>query len=651
MCHRHIQSLFAKLAMKPPAFIPGLDGVRALAIIAVILFHADIPGLAPGGFLGVDVFFTLSGFLITSLLLRELYATGKIGLRAFYGRRLRRLMPAMLAVVAASSLAAALWAPEAIARQRLDIPAALLYASNWWQIYSGQSYFELFGRPPLLQHLWSLAIEEQFYLVWPLVLLGVGRLTGRHGVLLLALALALLSTGWMAWLAIEQAIPSQASPNRLYLGADTHAMGLLIGACLACLWNPLAPYSLPRKRDGASEDAKAGGPHPWAMELAGLVGIAGVIAAFLLASEASAWLYQGGFALVALLSCLVMMGASEQRTLLGSILGHPVLRFIGQRSYGLYLWHWPIFVLLRPDQELPGSPWMALGLRLLVTAALTELSFRLIENPVRCHPPSTWQRKGWAGLAAACCAGGVVLAQLYQARAETAAQLPAAPTRLQAGASAPQLAPGGFILTAIGDSVLLGSQGQLARTLWPILVDAQIGRQGSEGVKRVRELRHASALADTVLVHLGTNGYLHESNLNDILQELSDRKQVIFMTVHASRRWVDDNNALLTRVVARYANARLINWQLVATEHPEYLAADGVHLNVQGMQAYAGLISQAVGYRPPATGAAALDASRSVLSGLAVPAPKARTTPGADEPKPASLPARPRLQARLAGAY
>ena len=168
--------------MNKGEYIPGLDGVRALAVAAVIVFHAEMAGLAPGGFLGVDVFFVLSGFLITSLLLRERLATGGLRLGAFYAGRLRRLLPAMLAMLVVSTLAALWWAPDALRRQQQDLPAALLYVSNWWQIHSEQSYFEMFGRPPLLQHLWSLAIEEQFYLAWPLLLLAAARLGGRRGV-------------------------------------------------------------------------------------------------------------------------------------------------------------------------------------------------------------------------------------------------------------------------------------------------------------------------------------------------------------------------------------------------------------------------------------------------------------------------------------
>ena len=639
--------------MKTSEFIPGLDGVRAVAIIAVILFHAEIPGLAPGGFLGVDVFFTLSGFLITSLLLRELHTTGKIRLGAFYERRLRRLLPAMLGMIAASSVAAVFWAPDTIGRLQQDVPAALTYISNWWQIHSGQSYFEMFGRPPLLQHLWSLAIEEQFYLVWPLLVLGAALLAGQHGVLILALLLASLSTGWMAQLAIAQGIPSQAGPDRLYLGADTHAMGLLIGACLACLWSPWAhSASLPEPAQ-SGDDADASPRHPWALELLSLAGIGAMLAAFSLVSEAHAWLYRGGFALMALLSCLVIRGACDRRTLLGSILGHPLLCFIGQRSYGLYLWHWPVFVLLRPGQELPDSPWLALGLRLIVTAALTELSFWLIEHPVRRHPLSTWNRKSWGSLATACLVGGLVLVQLYQAMPEvSAAQTHAAATHSPTGAAligmspeqaALELSPGRFLLTAIGDSVLLGSQWHLARTLSPILIDAQIGRQGSEGVKRVRELRQASRLADTVFVHLGTNGYLYESNLREMLQELSDRKLVIFMNVHASRRWIEDNNELLKRVVSKYPNARLINWEKIASTHPEYFVPDGVHLSDQGIQAYASLIRQAAGYAPQ-TVSTALDVRQSVLSAVATPPVRARLASStASQPKPGI--AKPALKA------
>lgn len=659
--------------MNKGEYIPGLDGVRALAVAAVMVFHAEMAGLAPGGFLGVDVFFVLSGFLITSLLLRERLATGGLRLGAFYAGRLRRLLPAMLAMLVVSTLAALWWAPDALRRQQQDLPAALLYVSNWWQIHSEQSYFEMFGRPPLLQHLWSLAIEEQFYLAWPLLLLAAARLGGRQGVLVVAAVLAGCSAGWMALLAMWQGVPEQVDPNRLYLGTDTHAMGLLMGAVLACVWNPWAarvrpsavvetatcpqatvclpepaPPQASRKagrrkkkfRSAVQETAstqhlavatpanKPGAdavihsaitpPHPWLHECLGWAGLAVVLAAVAWASEADAGLYRWGFAAVSLATCLLIVGATAPRTLLGRLLGLPVLRFIGQRSYGLYLWHWPVFVLLRPGHEMPDDPWLALPVRLGLTLLLTEMSYRWVEQPVRAYPVRPWQRRGWAGLAVACALCCAVVVQLYQAHlpaqpqvAAGATQPPATPGLAELGeqptllphmllspeipqALPPSLPREQLVLTAVGDSVLLGTQGYLTRNLSPIVVEAKEGRQGSDGFSLLRELRTQDRLADVVFMHLGTNGYLYESGLHDILQELSDRRLVVVMNVHAPRRWIDGNNRMLRRVIPRYPNARLVDWNALATAHPEYLGSDGVHLTGRGMHAYVNLVREAL---------------------------------------------------------
>ena len=649
--------------MNKGEYIPGLDGVRALAIAAVIGFHAEMAGLAPGGFLGVDVFFVLSGFLITSLLLRERLATGGVRLGAFYAGRLRRLLPAMLAMVVASALAALWWAPDALWRQQQDVPAALLYVSNWWQIHSGQSYFEMFGRPPLLQHLWSLAIEEQFYLAWPLLLLAAARLGGRRGVLVVAAVLAGCSAGWMALLAMWQGVPEQAGPDRLYLGTDTHSMGLLMGAALACVWNPwtharpasaekpadplATATALPqpthpqasRKAGARKKKIRSAGhaaaraqrhgvasatvktdaathapslPHPWRLELPGWAGLAVVLAAVVWASEADAGLYRWGFAAVSLATCLLIVGATAPRTLLGRLLGLPVLRYIGQRSYGLYLWHWPVFVLLRPGHELPGEPWLALCVRLGVTLALTEVSYRWVEQPVRSYPVRPWQRRGWAGFGVAAALGCAVVAQLYLTHVSAPAQVatataqpPVTPGQGEQPAAAtpdtppaPETPPASpppvpreqLVLTAVGDSVLLGTQGYLTRNLSPVVVDAEAGRQGTAGFQRIRALRSEDRLADAVLMHLGTNGYLYESGLHEILQELSDRRLVVVMNVHAPRRWIEGNNRMLQRVIPRYPNARLVDWHAVAVAHPEYFGSDGVHLTGRGMHAYVNLV-------------------------------------------------------------
>ncbi|HEX5018900.1 MAG TPA: acyltransferase, partial [Actinomycetes bacterium] len=218
-------------------YLPGLDGIRAVAVVAVLLFHLPAR-LLPGGFLGVDVFFVLSGFLITTLLLAELEATGRVRFGDFYRRRARRLLPALIAVLLVSTVLVLTVARDAASVFRQDAIAALTYTTNWWYIFDARTYFELLGRPPLLQHLWSLGIEEQFYLVWPTVCFLVWRRWRRRGVGIVALTGAVVGTVWMTALGVTQGPLDPTNTARLYFGADTHAMTVLAGAALAVVWRP-----------------------------------------------------------------------------------------------------------------------------------------------------------------------------------------------------------------------------------------------------------------------------------------------------------------------------------------------------------------------------------------------------------------------------
>ena len=211
--------------------MPALDGIRAIAVAAVLLYHAELTAFQ-GGFLGVDVFFALSGFLITRLLVEEFQSTGSISLKEFYLRRARRLLPALLAVIVFVVVVTAILVQDAAHRTREDAVAALVYLSNWWFVISEQSYFQTWGRPPLLQHLWSLAIEEQFYVVWPIVVGVVLKTVGGYAAGADRAAGSLASSAWMAWLAWQRDYPESADASRAYFGTDTHSMGLLLGAAL-----------------------------------------------------------------------------------------------------------------------------------------------------------------------------------------------------------------------------------------------------------------------------------------------------------------------------------------------------------------------------------------------------------------------------------
>jgi peptidoglycan/LPS O-acetylase OafA/YrhL len=353
--------------------LPGLDGLRAIAVIGVLLYHAG-EGFLPGGFLGVDLFFVISGFLITSLLVSEARLTGHLSLRRFYLRRARRLLPALVVMLAAVAVFMAIFASADLGQARGDIAAALGYVSNWWYVLHHRSYFIAAGRPSPFQHLWSLAVEEQFYLIWPAVLVALlatrARLRWITGV---ALAGALGSTLWMRVLAVRGNVPFDTDSSRLYFGTDTHASSLLLGAAAAAVMAGLAG----RLDRGIAVGVRA------ACDVVGVVALVAVCWSMHAFDYYRPGLYRGGFLAFAAVGVVVVATASAPGGWLGRALDVPPLRWIGARSYGLYLWHWPVFVYTRPglDWSLHGPA--ALAVRLAIVALLAEVSYRFVEVPLR----------------------------------------------------------------------------------------------------------------------------------------------------------------------------------------------------------------------------------------------------------------------------
>jgi peptidoglycan/LPS O-acetylase OafA/YrhL/CubicO group peptidase (beta-lactamase class C family) len=417
-------------------YLPSLDGLRALAVAVVLLYHADLP--VRGGYLGVEAFFVLSGFLITGILVAEWLQHGRIDLGNFWMRRARRLLPALLLVIAGVLMIAATLPPAETGGLRADILAALGYVMNWHLILSGQSYFDAGVRPALLQHLWSLAVEEQFYLLWPLLFALGARLLRPLGLLLatLALAVAGLTLGAMLF-------DPGADPSRIYYGTDTRSGGLLLGAALAMLWAPWRQPILQRPGVGLVADG------------AGLLALGGLGVAAAQLFSGHPLLYRGGLALVALATILVIMGATHPHArLLPRLLGLAPLRWVGQRSYGIYLWHWPIFQITRPYLDVPMDGPLLLALRIGAAVLLAELSFRFVEEPVRRGALVAL----WRNLSAAVSAGpargpAVLFAQLHPAHAGASGAVVAAqrndympqPDGPQAGrgAGAPSTRPDG----------------------------------------------------------------------------------------------------------------------------------------------------------------------------------------------------------------
>lgn len=595
-------------------YLPGLEGLRAFAVLAVILFHLDIPGLFSSGFLGVDIFFTVSGFLITGQLIRQYQTSGTIAIGIFYLKRARRLLPAVLVLLIACVLITEYWVRDAAWRTRSDLLPALFYFSNWWQIFSEQSYFEMSGRPALLQHLWSLAIEEQFYIVWPLLLLVVLRYFGQRALFFIAATLALLSSGWMIYLSVRHGYPQAQDPSRIYLGTDTHTMGLFLGAALAAVWNPLSSGASATKIPATISD------------FLGVICLSALLWAMLFVTEYDVALYQGGFFWIALLSTGLLFAAAHKDGALQHWLSIRPLAWMGQRSYGLYLWHWPVFALLRPEFELPDNPWVQAAIRLSLTVILTELSCRLIENPVRTGQVLRWSSRQRFGFYASCMTAvyaTVLTIQIRPTPLETKHALPEQPAAdtvltdepVHASEIAAHRSRAACIrsvsnkfslkskplITVLGDSVLLGASDHLAKKIEGLEIDAAIGRQGKDGLNRLHELKNRNELADIVVIHLGTNGYLYEDQVREVMTLLSDVRQVVFINVKAPRRWEKSNNELLKKLSGEFPNVKLIDWRAIGQSHKEYFGKDHIHLTKKGVRAMTAEILRVSGLPEPAS--------------------------------------------------
>ncbi|SFU84907.1 acyltransferase family protein [Alicyclobacillus macrosporangiidus] len=345
-------------------YMPGLDGLRALAVVAVVVYHLHA-AWAPGGLLGVGVFFVLSGYLITDLLVAEWRRTGRLDLRGFWMRRFRRLIPALWLMIGGVCAWLAASDPGRLEKLRGDIGAAFLYVSNWWYVFHQVSYFDRFGPPSPFGHLWSLAVEEQFYLVWPL-LLGVGLRRLRRGTLL----------GWTligaAVSALSMALLFQpgTDPSRIYYGTDTRAFALLLGAALALVW---PSEQLPRWRTRRSRFAADG---------MGVAGLAVILVMFFTTDEYGAFLYRGGMVLLSLATAAVVAAAAHPDSRLGRALGWGPLRWLGMRSYGIYLWHYPVLALSTPLNTAGDIDWVRMLLQVLASVGLAALSWRYVEQPI-----------------------------------------------------------------------------------------------------------------------------------------------------------------------------------------------------------------------------------------------------------------------------
>jgi peptidoglycan/LPS O-acetylase OafA/YrhL len=641
---------------------PGLDGMRALAVSAVVAYHME-PHWVPGGFFGVDIFFVISGYLITSMLWGEWTERGRFDLKRFWIRRVRRLYPAIIALIVVVVLVASVVARSALVTTRTTIPAALVYMTNWWFVFHHVPYFQSFGRPPLLIHFWSLAIEEQYYLIWPPILLLLSRWLRPARIAAVALAGALASSILMAVL-----FHSGGDINRIYYGSDTHSQGLLLGSALGLLVPPGRLSSRVRR------DARR------YLDGAGIVALIALVVIMLTLGQNGSFTWRGGLVLVVLLAGAATVVAAHPASRTSRVLSVRPLRWLGTRSYSIYLWHWPVLDLTRAHEDVSFGGLPLALLQLAVIAALAEGSYRFIEQPwrtgtaqariremlaTRTQVVRRWSATGVAGIIALVVVllatasspptpPGLRMAATAAARdriasgpstttsttrtsttrtgttrtgttrtgtartgtsrrrhhrttattgttaPSTTTTVPATPSTVPGVPGLDKAPPGGPVL-AIGDSVMLGGSADLEQAFGSsITVDAEVGRQVFEGLERLQQYKAAGRLDGlrALVVGLGTNGPFAPSQMQELVSLTRGIPRVVLVNVRVPLEWQAESNATIASVAGN-PRFRVVDWYQ-ASAAPGLLYSDAVHPDASGQLIYANLITQAV-TAPPTT--------------------------------------------------
>ena len=566
-------------------YIPAIDGLRAVAVIAVMLYHLGVPWI-PGGFLGVDLFFVISGYVITRLLLDSIQRSGGLDLRAFYKSRLRRLLPPLAFMIVTTTLFIGVWAPDTIKRLLTDTPFSLLGVMNWWLVFRQADYFEAIGRPPLLQHTWSLGVEAQFYLVWPLILLLVLRQLGRKVIPAAALIIAIGSGVALFLVSLSVDSSSSQSISHVYFGTDTHSIGLFLGAALAVNW---IPQNLKIDIAKRAQDVIDG---------IGVFGFLGILACFLFIDQGNPTLYKIAFPLAGIFGCAIIMSVVHPASRFAPLLQGKAILWIGERSYAIYLWHWIIFQVTRPSVDLAGASWALYALRVLIVFALADISLRWVELPFRNGYIESWFRgmkyrtkkvrvRQQTTLALSIISV-LVATSLVSANAIAISDRNLAKLKLEITSEAQvqtQITNPSEGLWVAGDSVILGIRNELSNRRQVGLINAHVGRQAPDLIEVLNKDK-ARMQGAPIIVNMGNNNRLGESEVVSIFEAIKDQPQIIVINTAVPRGWKDENNSLIQQVASGYQNVKIVDWNAISQGHPEYFAPDGVHLVPTGINVY-----------------------------------------------------------------
>lgn len=606
--------------MRSKQYVTGIDGVRTLAVLGVIIYHL-LPTTLPGGYLGVPLFLLISGYFVTLQLVRQMDQTGGIQLTKFYLKRLRRLYPVLIVMLTVTTAYITLFARDLLHNIKSTIATNLLWVYNWWEIGHGQSYFDRFNGESPFTHLWTLGVEAQFYFLWPLILFMLFLiLRKRSKIKWTVFILAAASAVEMALLFDPQNI------NRVYYGTDTRAFSLLLGSWLALCW--------PIDRLNASLTAHAAR----ILDGVGIGALLITLLGFFTLPGQSSWTYRGGMFFYSLIGMILIATVVHPGSHMNRWLTNPFFTWIGQRSYGIYVYQLPVMVFYERVVEIGRHPVINALVECLLILAISEFSYRLVEQPLahyqwrylpasirhwidfKMHDWHQWLKVGPVVIICFIALCGLMLPSkpakksAVQTRIEKSRQATAAKNKQIAkgktakvnvnskslqkkyGLTSNQLKSASELkVTAIGDSVMADASQDIQEIMPHAYVDAEVGRQGSATPAVIKDLKAKGQLQKNVILNLGTNGAMDSQTINDILTAIGKDHQVYWITPHVpTRDWEQTVCDQIKQAAKQNANVHVIDWNQAANGHAEWFAQDKVHMNEQGNAYFTRLIVKTI---------------------------------------------------------
>lgn len=565
-------------------YMTGLDGLRAIAVLSVIAYHLHLP-YTTGGFLGVAIFFVISGYLITSLLLFEWEQKQTINLGNFWLRRAKRLLPAIFFLLLILNIVVPLLKPELVSNLHKESIAALFFYSNWHYIFRDISYFESFEMTSFLMHFWSLAIEEQYYLICAFVIFILLKNKVKMKILLfIFIGSALLSAIVMGVL-----FQPNQDPSRIYYGTDTRLFSLLIGSSFAIIFPNY------RLKENLTKMGKI------VFNVISLIGVFSLFYLMIITNEYESFVYQGGMVILSLITCIVVLSLALPVPLfINKIMSMKPLQWIGVRSYGIYLWHYPIIQWFNVKTDTSDLSVGKILLEIALIFVIATLSYELVEKPIRYGTFRLDVKRIGTSLISVCLLF-VILNDFSNQKLLVNTQ----PTNgvvettnsetITVKTDEKETISTDANITAIGDSVLINPTHHLKKKIPSIYIDAKIGRQMWDIVPILEDLKKQNQLSQIVLLVAGSNGLPTEDYFDQIMETIGNKRMVYFVNTRVPKPWENEVNKLLVKKSKEYKNMRVIDWYSASANHNEYFLSDGVHTSETiGALIYANLIANSI---------------------------------------------------------